>query len=396
MNPLGALTVSLRALRSSKLAAILMLSILFWATGAPSMLNRSQAASFYDASDTLTDSDLSVVSGHTFTFSVPSRISTNAGGTATGTIAFDFDPSGNSFEIGQLGAEDFSATSSITVVSNCTLGGAATNKVLVSTTTELLTLSLCANNFIATSTAGVSFFIASTSGPITNPSVAGSYDIHISSRDQGQGTDKDTIDVQVAIIDDVVVTASVDTTFSFAIAGLPSGVGINGTTTSVDTSGSAQTLPFGSLTSGVPKVVGQRLNVTTNASNGFTVTVKADQTLTSSNGDTIDVFADGNGTTTPSAWTAPTGTFGSVNTYGHWGLTSDDDINANEFGTSDTRYAGNFSTSTRAVFSHTGPANGTTANIGSTTVAYAIQTTAFQEAGDDYTATLTYVATPVF
>lgn len=395
MNVFEALKNPLAAPVSAKIAAVLMLSVLFWATGAPSLLNKSNAASFFDASDTLTDSDLAVVSGHTFTFSAPSRISTNAGGTATGTIAFTFDPATSRFDVGQLGAEDFSATSSITVVSNCLLGGSGASKVLVSTTSESFTLSLCASQAIATSTAGISFFIASTSGPVTNPSIAGSYDIDITSTNFDAQV-KDSVDVQVAILDDVLVTASVDTTFSFTVSGLPPGVSINGTTTNAAITTTATAIPFGTLTAGIPKVLGQRLNVTTNASNGFTVTVQSDQTLTSSNSDTIDVFQNGNGTTTPSAWTAPTGTFGSVNTYGHWGITSDDDINSNEYGTADTRYAGNFSTSTRAVFHHNAPANGSTDNIGSTTVGFVIQTTAFQEAGDDYTATLTYVATPVF
>ena len=58
-------------------------------------------------------------------------------------------------------------------------------------------------------------------------------------------------------------------------------------------------------------------------------------------------------------------------------------------------YVGNFD-NPRGIFWHTGPSDGTTANIGSTTVAYTIQVGALQEAGNDYTNTLTYVATPTF
>jgi hypothetical protein len=54
------------------------------------------------------------------------------------------------------------------------------------------------------------------------------------------------------------------------------------------------------------------------------------------------------------------------------------------------------STSPRSIFSHTGPANGTTNDIGSTTVAYKVEITPLQEAAQDYNAVLTYIATPTF
>ena len=54
------------------------------------------------------------------------------------------------------------------------------------------------------------------------------------------------------------------------------------------------------------------------------------------------------------------------------------------------------STSPRVVMSHTGPANGTVTGEGITNVGYKVQISGLQEAGDDYTATLTYVATPTF
>jgi hypothetical protein len=90
-----------------------------------------------------------------------------------------------------------------------------------------------------------------------------------------------------------------------------------------------------------------------------------------------------------------------VDTYGHFGITSEDSTlnpaspgGADRFGTQ--LYAGNFSTSTLEVFYHNGPADGATADIGETDVAYHIEIMSLQEAGTDYTATLTYVATPIF
>ncbi len=206
----------------------------------------------------------------------------------------------------------------------------------------------------------------------------------------------DLADTRVAIIDDVVVTATVDTSFTFTVSAVPTGVQVNGVTTSTTTTSTA--IGFGTLSTAAnaSTTAAQRLNVSTNAANGFTVTVRQDQNLTSSTGADIDVFQDGGGAATPIAWAAPANTLGSENTYGHFGLTSDDATMASgdEFGTA--LFAGNFATTSRAVFYHNGPSDGTTANIGSTTVAYRIAISALQEAAGDYTNTLTYVATPVF
>ena len=133
--------------------------------------------------------------------------------------------------------------------------------------------------------------------------------------------------------------------------------------------------------------------MTTNATNGFTVTVKENQHLLSSTGADIDNFKDGADTATPVVWTAPLGTLGNENTYGHFGITSSDDINSSEF--AGAKFAGNI-VAPRSIFSHTGPSDGTTANIGQVDVAYKIAITTLQEAGTDYSNTLTYVATPVF
>ena len=140
--------------------------------------------------------------------------------------------------------------------------------------------------------------------------------------------------------------------------------------------------------------MGQNLAVTTNARNGFVVTVEQDQNLLSSTGADIDGFIDGAYTNTPAAWVAPTNNISNENTWGHWGLTSEDsNLNSDEFGSALFVAA---SSTPRQVFSHTGPSDGTTADIGTTDVGYAIQITPLQEAGDDYSTVLTYIATPTF
>jgi hypothetical protein len=45
---------------------------------------------------------------------------------------------------------------------------------------------------------------------------------------------------------------------------------------------------------------------------------------------------------------------------------------------------------------HTGPSDGFTAGQGATRVGYQIEISALQEAGDDYSTTLRYIATPTF
>ena len=45
---------------------------------------------------------------------------------------------------------------------------------------------------------------------------------------------------------------------------------------------------------------------------------------------------------------------------------------------------------------HSGPSDGTTLGVGRATIGYQAQITALQEAGDDYSTTLTYIATPTF
>ena len=203
----------------------------------------------------------------------------------------------------------------------------------------------------------------------------------------------DTADTRVAILSHVTVTASVDTSFTFTVTGLPSGTAINGVTTSTTTSATA--IAFGTLdpSANASTTAGQRLNVTTNATNGFTVTVKENQHLLSSTGADIDNFKDGADTATPTVWTYPLGTLGSENTYGHFGVTSSDDINTSEF--SGAKFVGNI-VAPRAVFSHNAPSDGTTLGVGQADVAYKIAITSLQEAGTDYTNTLTYVATPTF
>ncbi len=381
----GSLALSVQG----KLAAILILSVLFWAIGAPAFLNSANAAALTFVSDTLTDSDLSVASGHTLRFINAGNLLNDVGG--ADTIVVTYDPSGSAFQITDLDVTDFVGETGVSVVATAGCTGAA-SELQLSTTTESFTLTICAGDSVATSTSIV-LPIASSTSVITNPGVAQSYVVRIQTLNQGS-TVLDAADTRVAIIDDVLVTASVDTRFIFTVSGLPDATTVNGDATSTTTSATA--ISYGTLTPGTPIIAGQELTVETNARNGFSVTVKADGNLVSSTGADIDAFAQGGGQATPMAWVAPANTLGQENTYGHFGITSEDSTlsTGDPFGLQ--LYAGNFGTTTREVFYHTEPSDGSTPDVGLTQVAYQIEVESLQEAGTDYSTTLTYVATPIF
>jgi len=128
------------------------------------------------------------------------------------------------------------------------------------------------------------------------------------------------------------------------------------------------------------------------------VSVAVDQQLTSTSNADIDGFVDGSFTSTPTAWASPGKTLGLENEYGHWGLTSNDTTLTSDL--SDLYSGGvNFvsaSTTPVEVFRHNGPADGLTAGSGTAEVLYKIEVSDLQVAANDYTAALTYVATPVF
>lgn len=368
------------------IATVAGFAIILWSLGLPS-LRFADAANITDVSDTLSDSAPSALSNHTISFVTPTGVAN--GGTTT--IAF---PAGFTTISSIVATDiDFATTSDMTVGDDCT----GSERVRAFDSGQNLVFVFCpgdGGSLAAGATTTIEIGTNATFGTtgtnrITNPAAEGSFEIGFTVGASDAGW------TRVVILSDVLVTAAVDTIFTFAVAGLPAGTAVNGTTTTGSTG--STTIPFGTLTSGVATTTAQRLTVNTNASNGYVVTVQLDQALQSSTGADIDGFAQGSYTNTPIAWAAPTNLVGSENTYGHWGITSDDDtttrdagdeFNANEWASA--------STSPRVVMSHTGPANGTGTGTGTTTVGYKVQIGGLQEAGDDYTATLTYVATPTF
>jgi len=233
---------------------------------------------------------------------------------------------------------------------------------------------------------------------VTNPAksnpagTADTYTITIeTSQDEGA-------QVMVAIIEPITVTAHVEATLSFTVSGVNAGQTVNGTTTTVTTT--ATTIPFGTLDPGTTSIAAQEISVTTNASHGFVVNIFQDHDLTNAQGDDINCFQDGTCVdyTNATSWASPAGTLDQENTYGHFGITSQD----NSLGTNcsndyygEDLWAGLDGTDPAEVMCHTGPADGSTDNIGSTRVGFAVEITALQEAGE-YTNTITYIVTPTY
>jgi len=384
---------------SSPLVVVLVAALLMWAMGIPFLANYAGAAALTSVKDTLSDSDLTVVANHTVSFVSQSVIS------ASSTIVLDFadefqSTSSPAFASSDADDYDIASTSvdlTMRVAGGCTgAAGLAEFEITSIDTSNVFTFTHCNGTDDVASGATIEIEIgtnatagATGDSQLVNPGKAQSYIVKVTA------PTADTADLRVAIIDDVTVTASVDTSLTFTIAGVSSGgAPANGQQGDLSITTTAIAIPFGTLTVDATSTARQDLTVTTNATNGFTVTLQFDQALTSSTGADIDLFKDGSGESTPTAYTAPLGTLNDELTYGHLGFTSADDLNASEYGTA--LYAGNGTTTARAVFENNGPADGSTANVGATEIGFIIEVTALQEAGTDYTAQLTYVATPTF
>jgi hypothetical protein len=348
----------------------------------------ARAANITDVYDLLSDSSPAASSTHTIQFVTPSGVA------AGETIVIDF---GAGFNPSALDYEDVDlATSTDAVLAAAPSNGAwgvttdATSITFTSGTSAIAPNATVTIEIGTNATFGVAgnTNIVNPTPPLGNES----YEISISAGTADSGY------TRVVILNTVLVTANVQTTFEFTVIGNGIGEDANGETTTL--AGSSTTIPFGTLVAGQAEVISQDLTVQTNAINGFVVTVQSDGPFESSTGAIIDGFSNGSDTNIPGTW-AGNPLLNDINdptTWGHWGITTEDN-DADGMRDSDDFAANEFialTTSPRAIFAHDGPADATTPNIGSTTVAYKVEITALQEAADDYSTVLTYIATPTF
>ncbi len=328
--------------------------------------NNAQAAQMQNVKDVISDSDVSATGvTHSFYFTTANAIP------AGGELQLIFD---TNFDLSSASAQ-------------CPGGGTAS----VSSTEKIVhchySSALSAGNLNATVTSA------------TNPSSEDSYLMQIKTF-TSTGTEVDSGEARVAIVNSVTVTAHVPATLTFTISGVDASTTVETGKTNVTST--TTTIEFGTVNAGTQYVAAQRLEVHTNANYGFSVKVWQDQNLTNAMSNDINKFKDGS-TSTPQAWASPTATLGSANTYGHFGLRSDDDDNdllyagqSVSYGTSDwVGFPGDGTGSQVEVFKYNGPTDGSTQHTGWEYVEYSLEISALQEAGD-YSNTLTYICTPEY
>ena len=324
---------------------------------------------------------------HTITFTTPTGVPAD-GSTIVITIPTGFNVAGLTED--DVDVEDDGVN--LTTDTVCGAVGAA-----VTFSSQDISIEICsgASPIVAGSVVTIEIGNhADTSGTganqIVNHVTEGDYEVLIG------GTMTDEGFTKIAIIESVTVTGEVNNYFNFAITGVVDGQTVNADAQTTTGTTTATTVPFGLVQSGNEYVMAQDLTVSTNSNDGFTVRVFADGDLESGAGATIDSFADGGGDATPAIWAQPSGISGTDNTYGHWGLTTEDITLSDDDSFGDALYVGNFVDNPREVFYGTSSADSLTDHIGKTRVGYKLEITDLQEAATDYTTRLVYVATPVF
>ena len=394
------------------IAMVLIVGLVFGFMGLSILFSKAQAASLTNAKDTISDSDLAVAANHAIEFITQSAI------TASSTIVIDFDDlfiSTSSPAFANTDAIDYDIATStgdaiIYAAGGCTEAASSTAfEITTISSANVFTFTHCSgsDDLASGDTVTIEIGTNATAGgngnsQLVNPNVAASYTISITA------PSGDSADVMVAIIDDVVVTATVSATLTFVVSSVASGQTVNVATT--DIGSTATTIPFGTLVVGTSVIIAQDLAVTTNADDGFTVTMFQDQNLTNAGASDINGFQTAADTwvanSAPAVWVDPDtyDVLDDVSTYGHFGYTTQDSSlgtgtvdrftdTGNEWASFTTSDGG---TSTNLeIFYHDGPANGTTAHKGATRIGFQVEITALQEAGD-YTNSLTYIATPTY
>ena len=205
------------------IATIAGLAIIFWSLGLPS-IRFADAANITAVSDTLSDSAPSVVSNHTISFVTPTGVANGA----TTTVAM---PAGFNVTTVVFTDVDFATTSNYSVAATCS----GSEKVRFSKSGQNLLFSFCPGDggtLIAGATTTIRIGTNATFGSagvnrIVNPASEGSYEIvfTVGASDSGR--------TRVVILNNVAVTASVDTIFTFVVAGVASGQSVNGVATYV-------------------------------------------------------------------------------------------------------------------------------------------------------------------
>jgi hypothetical protein len=341
-------------LKSKKLLTICVLAFLIVANGRALVVSASPLTA---VSDTLTDSGVGVTADHTVTLTTDIAL-------AVGDyFSVVLPPAFGGILLSNISCPDSTdADSPASSTANCV-----------------------ANAPIATGTFSILI------SDVVNPALAGSQTIDVATKDSDDAVIESN-QPMVAIIDGVIAQADVPATLTFEIRPLAADIAVNDSTTTISTA--TTSIAYGDLPIHTAKIAGQELHVTTNATEGFTVTVQQDQNLTSGAGADIDSFINGT-SSAPQPWAAPASILDAEWTYGHFGFTTDDAtlFGGDIFGSN--LWKGLASTAPAEIMYHDGPADGLADGKGAVKVGYQLEIGGLQQTGD-YTNTLTYVVTPIY
>lgn len=364
--------------KSKPFTKVIIIVLIIICCGLAMLSEKILSAALTSASNTLETSLPSTEAVHTIVFRNPTALSgTGGGGNDEIRLAFEAD-----FTFGSLAAGDVSVDVGGTG-GTPSWGDYTTGSITVSSPNITIPLG---NDDIASNT-WIRVIVGSTN-KITNPSgsVCGTGNdsnictVDVSTTDGGGSPVYDSISLRVAIVSGVAITAQVDTSLAFSIAG--------GTCDSGSVS--ATSVNFQTLVPGTAEICTQTLTVSTNAAGGYTTTTIANDQLTSDS-DNIDWFTGTN--TTPSAWAAPAGGTPNIDT-GFLGYHTNDGTlgtgTTTRFAAADT-YAG-WDTSTAYEIAY----SGIPVTNEAITMTYKIEVNALQPTGNYSGTTITYVSTPIF
>lgn len=241
---------------------------------------------------------------------------------------------------------------------------------------------------------------------VTNPTGPDeSFYVKIITYSDAGTTEIDSAWVAAAVLTDtsITMTADIGPSFTFTVAGVDynsdgSGIGltsgyVNGSQLNITTT--ANTIPFGTMSSAVPRVGAHDVTIATNANNGYVVTVEYADPDTSGapledGTNNFDSFTGTNAT--PTTWSSPAGGTANVNT-GFVGYSTEDFSlgtgTTNRFQGGD--WAGPTTSPLEIVYNASAPSGGTQ----STRIGWQAEINTLQPAGN-YTGVVILVATPTY
>jgi hypothetical protein len=402
---MGKIVKHLRSNRGQMVLSVATItSLLLASTAAYLLVAQTQAAALTSVSDTLSSSTAGAVSNHTVVFTLATAIADDS---STITLTF---PVG--FNMGSVDENDTDISGSVTGEMTTAADCSGAEEVGVDISGQVITFSICngdngdlASSETVTIEVGTNATASGTgANQITNPSkTAGIGTADISTISIG-GTMSDNGDALVATIEGVDVTVTVDESLSFAIAAVASGscdAADQDSAVSSNLTGGIN-VPYGSITANNLVDGCVTLTVGTNASNGYATTIEILPQLLTSGSDTIaegdcDTGGESCDDTTTGQW--------ATNTNNGFAYCMED-VTGNAAETADgTGWAAggqcDDATPEFKTFPVAASKQDVMASAGALTAsdvsqtAYRLSVSSTQAAGN-YSATVTYIATPTF